>query len=307
MKARAWITSTVVALIYLPLSLYTRYHVADLLFGFPFELVPGIQESITSKILNALFWAAVTWFAVARFNRERQKNAERLSISGSRMKELPWIISALVALLYVPVSSYYRYNIWEFLFDFPFGYIPVLNGIGLSSILNALFWGALTWFGFARHDRKQGRKPEQIKTWRAVVSVGLVVALAGGLVWYPFFRPLIQFDHLEQNARKVITAAELQNWATNLMAKYPEVSNVTYAELGTNVLPQLKGLAPKMGPRVYIYYSEHPDVQSYVSLMWGSGFAGHAGFEIGPTNFTGQRGTTMWAPGVYFWHENRRQ
>lgn len=142
---------------------------------------------------------------------------------------------------------------------------------------------------------------------RMFVLSAFFLSLIIGWPFYAFFKPLIQLANLEQNTKKVITASELQQWATNLIATYPPDQRFTRSELLATLPPQLKKLAPKMGPHVNIYHSENPGTQSYVFLYWGSGFAGHAAFEIGPTNFTGYRSTNMWAPGVYFWDENRRK
>jgi hypothetical protein len=48
----------------------------------------------------------------------------------------------------------------------------------------------------------------------------LLLALLGGCV-YTSCKPVWQLDHLEQNARKVITAVELQAWATKVLVDYP--------------------------------------------------------------------------------------
>ena len=42
-----------------------------------------------------------------------------------------------------------------------------------------------------------------------------------------------------------------------------------------------------------------------VMLMWGGGFIGHCGFEIGPTNFISYRDGHKWKDGVYFWTDPR--
>lgn len=115
-----------------------------------------------------------------------------------------------------------------------------------------------------------------------------------------------KFDHLEQNARKVITAAELQTWATNLLAECGTYSTTQLYQLRTNYPAKLRHLAPG-GPDVSINEvnstnspEDWTNRPSSISLVWGSGFLGHAGFEIGPTNFISSHGHA-WALGVYFY------
>jgi hypothetical protein len=105
---------------------------------------------------------------------------------------------------------------------------------------------------------------------------------------------------LERNARKVITASELQAWATNLLAQYPTHTTLSLSELGTNFPQQLRYLAPKLGPTVVIFEGADSNSPSWVFMRWGSGFLGSHGFEVGPTNFVSNRPGRAWQPGVYF-------
>jgi hypothetical protein len=113
-----------------------------------------------------------------------------------------------------------------------------------------------------------------------------------------------QFDRLERNARKVITGTELQTWAINLLARYPMETNLdlSISELDTNFPQQLRGLAPQLGPHVFVYVYDDTNYPSYVNVYWGSGFLGAAGFYIGSTNFVRSGGTEhAWQPGVFFY------
>jgi hypothetical protein len=125
------------------------------------------------------------------------------------------------------------------------------------------------------------------------------------LVGVPLYRgcqPVWQFDRLERNARKVITGDELQAWATNFLVRYPTNDGLSLRvkDLGTNFPNQLLGLAPKLGPHVFIYQGRSDGSPNWVRLYWGSGFLGSTGFEIGPTNFVSRRPGHAWQPGVYF-------
>ena len=72
------------------------------------------------------------------------------------------------------------------------------------------------------------------------------------------------------------------------------------SELGTNFPQRLRGLAPKLGPWVVVFESDHTNEPSWVCVRWGSGFLGSHGFEVGPTNFVSLRLGHAWQPGVYF-------
>jgi len=133
----------------------------------------------------------------------------------------------------------------------------------------------------------------------------LLLALLGGC-FYTAYKPVWQFDHLEQNARRVITGAELQAWATRLLDQYPamESNNLWVSQLHTNFPPQLRSLAPKLGPHLSVH-AEDTNQPPFVQLYWGSGFLGAAGFHVGRTNFTMAAGMgricRAWQPGVYFY------
>lgn len=139
---------------------------------------------------------------------------------------------------------------------------------------------------------------------KAILFIALVLVLGAAAYVYQGYKPAWQFDHLEQNARKVITAAELQAWATNLIAMHPTNNWVSFraSELGTNFPQQLRQLAPRVGPHVEVCRWEDTNEPPWVRVWWGSGFLGHAGFEIGPTNFDRGRGHP-WASGVYFFKQ----
>ncbi|HEX4342216.1 MAG TPA: hypothetical protein VH255_02435 [Verrucomicrobiae bacterium] len=131
-----------------------------------------------------------------------------------------------------------------------------------------------------------------------------LLVLVGGIGYglYSGWKTLWQFRHLEENARAVVTASELQTWATNLLVRHPEEGHVRSSELGADFPKQLRSLASKVvGPIVYIHQGDGTNWPSSVQMTWGSGFLGAHGFEIGPTNFTGLRSKNRWQPGVYFY------
>ena len=139
----------------------------------------------------------------------------------------------------------------------------------------------------------------KLALWLGLAAIILLAAM-----FYPSRRVIWQFDHLESNAKKILTASELQTWATNLLARYPSnaTASMWSSELGTNFPNKLLKLyhAP---PSIFIFGSTADWPVPHLSITWGGGFIGHTGFEIGPTNFPGWRGTNTWAPGVYFFKQ----
>jgi hypothetical protein len=117
-------------------------------------------------------------------------------------------------------------------------------------------------------------------------------------------KPDWQFSRLEMNARKAITPAQLQAWATNLLAAWPTNASATpkVSALGTNFPAQL---LPLYHRPPYIQIQEATaDRPASVYLMWGGGVIGHCGFEIGPPEFVSYRqNARAWQPGVYFWSD----
>jgi len=136
---------------------------------------------------------------------------------------------------------------------------------------------------------------------KAAPIVVLILSTCVAAFLYVSCKPIWQFDHLEKNARRVITASELQTWATNLLAQYHTNIHLSFtlSELGTNFPQQLRGLAPELGPHIEVYQWEETYPEPSVRIWWGSGFLGAAGFEMGPTNFVLGSGN-QWQPGVYF-------
>jgi hypothetical protein len=134
----------------------------------------------------------------------------------------------------------------------------------------------------------------------------LFLAVLGGCIYWSY-KPAWQFDHLEQNARKVITGQELQAWATRLLDQYPtmETNYVWASQLRTNYPQQLRGVAPRIGPFVYVKGDDDTNGPPFVSLRWGSALLGDTGFYVGRTNFTMDAGMNRtwraWQPGVYFY------
>ena len=134
----------------------------------------------------------------------------------------------------------------------------------------------------------------------ATIFGAVAVCFAGILIY--LYRPVWQFGHLEQNAKKVITGDELQAWATHLLAQYPSNTTLIASALGTNFPQRLLSLAPDLGPSVRVKFPDDPNSPGWVSLGWGSGFLGSRFLEVGSTNFADTSPKAdAWQPGIYFY------
>lgn len=131
--------------------------------------------------------------------------------------------------------------------------------------------------------------------------VFLAALLCGAIYLWMGYRPVWQFDHLEGNARKVIAPDELETWAADLSARYPDGHSFRRSELGTNFPKKLLELAPSLGPYVSVYPADPKNENERIRVYWGSGFLGAKGFSIGSTNYVCPRPGRMWRPGVFFY------
>ncbi len=114
-----------------------------------------------------------------------------------------------------------------------------------------------------------------------------------------------QFARLESNAQKVITPAQFQTWATNLITTLPtNTTNIRVEDLGTNFPTQLLPLYHR--PPFVLVQQAYRDGAPSVYLRWGGGVIGQCGFEVGPPEFVSYRpNARAWAPGVYFWSDRQ--
>ncbi len=132
----------------------------------------------------------------------------------------------------------------------------------------------------------------------AVLAVGFI---ALGFLVYSF-GPVWEFDHFFDNrAKKAASAVNLQAWATNLVAKYPAGTSFRISQSKTNVPPELLALAPRFGPQVFVFPPDGMNSNGWVGVVWGSGFLGAKGFEIGDSNYVSPDGAKELRQGVYFY------
>src|ERR1035441_2464623 len=101
----------------------------------------------------------------------------------------------------------------------------------------------ICWAAFARHT--QISKDEDKRCVDRFDPIGLYCRMP-----FQLPVPMVAVDHLEQHARKVITASELQAWATNLLAEYPTYSASQDYQMRTNYPVKLRPLRSSIGPLV---------------------------------------------------------
>ena len=141
-----------------------------------------------------------------------------------------------------------------------------------------------------------------------LLALGALGALAAMFV--PMFWTFWTFDHIEQRARRRMTGAELQRWATNLLAVQRPYFHDRADAMGTNFPRPLLGLY-RLEPLVSTFPATTNEDTSlrqppwvspgYVRIIWGGGFIGHCGFEIGATNFeSGSPHANKWQDADYF-------
>lgn len=139
---------------------------------------------------------------------------------------------------------------------------------------------------------------------KTVATVIAIILIGFACIWFsPTCRITRSFDNFERNVRKVITGPELAAWGNGILANYPTNTTLYLRDLGTNFPPQLRKLAPELGPFIDVYAGD-TNTPPWVMVFWGSGFLGHCGFEIGPTNFMGERAKHRWQDGVYSFNDH---
>ena len=136
-------------------------------------------------------------------------------------------------------------------------------------------------------------------------SVYILALCVVALCFFAFlksYRIMRAFNHLEQNAREVITASELQAWATDLLARNPDGFYFNGRRALTNCPKQLVGLCPETGPVIGSFAPDGTNPPSALWIQWSSGLQGTTGLEIGTTNHIPYNESAhAWQPGVYFY------
>jgi len=137
------------------------------------------------------------------------------------------------------------------------------------------------------------------------LGISAAIALACALMlWFsPPCSIIRSFDNLEGNAKTITSGPQLQAWAMGVLAQYPTGADFFSDRLGTNF--PLRSLYHN--PAYVVVWGATSNSPAYLNLMWGGGFIGHCGFEIGPTNFVSYRSGHKWQDGVYFWTDQSQR
>lgn len=106
-----------------------------------------------------------------------------------------------------------------------------------------------------------------------------------------------RFDSIEARVKASITSDELQAWAVGILAKPLDASGGG-VDVAALVPENLKNLYDRLPSA--IANADREDRPGSVTILWGGGFIGHCGFDLGSTNYDLGRGE-QWQPGVYFW------
>lgn len=128
----------------------------------------------------------------------------------------------------------------------------------------------------------------------ATIIIGTLLLLLSVSVLRPFWTSKVDgyaFKHLEANAKKAVTANELQAWATNVLAHPNDY------RLQTNYPSSLRRIHPTREPRTRICTNLD---QPYVVLDWTAEDI-LVEIQVGRTNFVGWG--HKWQDGVYFLYE----
>ena len=222
------------------------------------------------------------------------------------MKKVNYIVEAIVFLL-VWFGVAVIVDLIMFVSFPPAKIVGIYDRRILAGVILGLLAGIQSFRMSVRESNTKGGKIDRImRTIRNLIVVVaclfLLILLIGP---FSIFNLRIQysFDHLEQNARKVITGSELQAWAVQILAQYPTPTNgqmdLRLSDLAAPLPKPLLGLYHRP-PDIFVYETTTND-PGHVRLNWGGGLIGHCGFEIGPTNFVGMG--HPWQDGVYFWSE----
>ena len=127
----------------------------------------------------------------------------------------------------------------------------------------------------------------------------LLIGGCYGALQYKYWK----FDHLEEHAKRAITPAELQTWATNLMAEYATYTDLQFGQIHTNYPAQLNALCHSVGACwVVVCNNSSQKNPDYVVIHWGIKPTGDFDLVIGPPDYKDPNPKArVWAPGIYFY------
>src|SRR5438093_749211 len=131
------------------------------------------------------------------------------------------------------------------------------------------------------------------KLWLSILII--FAALLLGLLLFPFSSRWLRQYEFESKVRANVDPAKLQDWAGDLIRRYPPEGRFYLDLRGTNMPPgaaALKGYAPMVS--IVVGEEKVPRVVLFGAL-------GDPALLVGPTNFVSRNSETkLWKPGIYF-------
>ena len=130
-----------------------------------------------------------------------------------------------------------------------------------------------------------------------------LASLAFAVVWF-FVRlegEISEYSSIEKRASKVVSPAELQAWAIEILNANVETDSVTLMNSKYKGVADLIGVCKRRPYAGLIPGNGHSG--DHVSIIWNAGRLGVCGFDVGRSNFFSRRSEKVnrWADGVYFW------
>jgi hypothetical protein len=132
-------------------------------------------------------------------------------------------------------------------------------------------------------------------------SIAFTAFFGGGFEVWRSHKQYLDFVSIEQRAKEVVSAVELQAWALNELAVAPNDKDFVLNSSTFKGVEKLSSVY-RRPPIVYVYSSDASS-EGYVSIVWRGGRSGVCGFDVGKSNFVSGKlsNAKMWGDGVYFW------
>lgn len=151
---------------------------------------------------------------------------------------------------------------------------------------------------FASRPTAYARRQRLVR--RLAIWGVVVIAVLIWLRYFTIFGVFWQFARIESRVKNHITGDQLQKWALTVLEQRTYEDHILLADLNPP-LPDALRDAFRSLPTVYAYPTDQ-NGPGYVRVIWGGGFIGHCGFDIGSADFSNKgRWSRKWQDGIYFW------
>jgi hypothetical protein len=130
----------------------------------------------------------------------------------------------------------------------------------------------------------------------------VVMFLCSAYFLFVFAKSELQRVYFEKHLKHQVAPEALRTWALGILQAHDAHKVYDNGHI-TNSHPALRGTF--IPPATVWWYSASPNDTEFVRVSYGSGFVGHWGVEIGPTNraippSSNARQYSSWASGIYF-------